>query len=64
MDVLTYAQIENPTIEQSMANAKVKAIGAPLGLYEWKCSDGEIYLKSTTALAHEIGLTKKEKDDG
>lgn len=62
MNAIEYSCIENPTEEQINANKKVEAVGAPLGLYEWKCSDGEIYLNSKMALAHEVGISKRGKD--
>lgn len=38
---------------------RVEAISAPLGLYEWKCSDGQVFYKSLCALAHEKGIVRR-----
>lgn len=39
---------------------RVEAISAPLGLYEWKCSDGQVFYKSLSALAHEKGIASRK----
>jgi len=48
------------TEDELLAAAEIIRIPAPLGLSEWECSDGEVYLKSTIAVAHQMGILKSE----
>lgn len=46
--------------EQKAAAKRVERIPAPLGLSEWKTTNGNVYYSSKSALAVQVGINKRE----
>jgi len=38
---------------------KLTAMSVPMGLFEWKCTDGEIYAKGCNAVSHQVALDSR-----
>ena len=46
--------------EQKAAAERIERIHAPLGLSEWKTTNGNVYYSSKSALAVQVGINKRE----
>lgn len=55
---VNYRSREMDETELSAAD-KLTAMSVPMGLFEWKCTDGEIYAKGCNAVSHQVALDSR-----